>query len=153
MHPVKPRIPPVVVTLVVALLMGWISRWAPALALALPGTPVVMVGLIAAGLLIATLGVVSFRRAGTSLHPLRPGAASTLVTSGIYRWTRNPMYLGLLLCLSGWAVHLSNALPFLLLPVFVLYLNRFQILPEERALESLFGGEFTAYRSRVRRWI
>ena len=63
------------------------------------------------------------------------------------------MYFGLLLILTAWALYLSNVLPFLLLPVFISYINRFQIAPEERALTSLFGREFAAYQSRVRRWI
>ncbi|WP_422879670.1 methyltransferase family protein [Noviherbaspirillum cavernae] len=97
--------------------------------------------------------MVSFRRASTTVNPVSPGAATSLVSAGIYAFTRNPMYLGFLLGLSGWAVYLSNAAAFLALPFFVLYLNRFQIAPEERALQTLFGGEFSAYRGRVRRWI
>ena len=67
--------------------------------------------------------------------------------------TRNPMYLGFLLVLLGWAIYLSNVLAFLLLPAFILYMNRFQIYPEEKALASLFGEEFASYKSRVRRWL
>ena len=63
------------------------------------------------------------------------------------------MYLGLLLVLLGWAIHLSNALAVLLLPALILYMNRFQIVPEERALATRFGQEFAAYKSRVRRWL
>lgn len=63
------------------------------------------------------------------------------------------MYLGGLVILTGWAIYLSNPFPFLLVPVYILYIDRFQIIPEERALTSLFGGEFAAYQSRVRRWI
>jgi len=73
--------------------------------------------------------------------------------SGVYRLTRNPMYLGFLLVLLGWAIFLSNALAFLLLPAFIFYMNRFQIEPEEKALTSLFGQQFVAYTSRVRRWL
>jgi protein-S-isoprenylcysteine O-methyltransferase Ste14 len=75
------------------------------------------------------------------------------VRSGVYSFTRNPMYLGFLLVLVGWATFLSNALAFLILPAFILYMNRFQIEPEERALASLFAEEFVAYKSRVRRWL
>jgi protein-S-isoprenylcysteine O-methyltransferase Ste14 len=84
---------------------------------------------------------------------MNPGASSSLVIRGVYTLTRNPMYLGFLLVLVGWAVFLSNTLAFLLLPVFILYMNRFQITPEERALASLFGQEFVVYKSRVRRWL
>ena len=75
-----------------------------------------------------------------------------MVTSGVYRVSRNPMYAGLLLGLAGWALHLAHPLPFVVLPLFVAYLNRFQIAPEERWLAERFGADFTAYQSRVRRW-
>jgi protein-S-isoprenylcysteine O-methyltransferase Ste14 len=84
---------------------------------------------------------------------MKPQSSSSLVISGIYALTRNPMYLGFLLVLLGWAIFLSNALAFLFLPAVIFYLNRFQIEPEETVLASLFGQEFVAYRSRVRRWI
>ena len=110
-----------------------------------------MMGLL--GLLGSTLGFIEFRRARTTLNPTRPGTSSSLVKTGIYRRTRNPMYLGFLLMLVGWAISMGNVASFLALPVFVIYLNRFQIEPEERALTSIFGDEFTAYCSDVRRWI
>ncbi len=87
------------------------------------------------------------------MNPIKPGAASSLVSSGVYRFTRNPMYLGLSVTLLGWAVFLSNWLALLAVPVFVLYINRFQIDPEERVLSSLFGAEYAAYKEKVRRWL
>ncbi|HEV8366930.1 MAG TPA: isoprenylcysteine carboxylmethyltransferase family protein, partial [Pyrinomonadaceae bacterium] len=75
------------------------------------------------------------------------------VSTGVYRFTRNPMYLGLLLTLLGWAAFLSNPASLLFVPIFVLYINRFQIKPEEQVLSSLFGAEYMAYKSRVRRWL
>ncbi|MFP5406472.1 MAG: methyltransferase family protein, partial [Gammaproteobacteria bacterium] len=86
-------------------------------------------------------------------NPTRPGAASSLVLGGPYRFSRNPMYLGVLLVLVGWAVYLSNVLAFVVLPLFVLYLNRYQIAPEERALSARFGASFDEYRKSVRRWL
>jgi protein-S-isoprenylcysteine O-methyltransferase Ste14 len=109
--------------------------------------------LATAGACISLMAVISFRRARTTVNPLRPGTASTLVTGGIYRHTRNPMYLGLSIILLGWAVYLANAPALLLLPGFVLYIYRFQIVPEERTLAALFGAEYQAYRTRVRRWL
>ena len=79
--------------------------------------------------------------------------SSCVVTWGVYSITRNPMYLGLLMILTGWAIFLSNALALLFLPLFVLYINRFQIKPEERALTAIFGQDYLAYQGRVRRWI
>ena len=83
---------------------------------------------------------------------LKPETASALVVAGIYRHTRNPMYVGFGLVLVGWGIFLGNALAFIFLPAFVLHMNRFQIRPEERALAKIFGPEFAAYQSRVRRW-
>jgi protein-S-isoprenylcysteine O-methyltransferase Ste14 len=82
-----------------------------------------------------------------------PASSSSLVLSGIYKFSRNPMYLGFLLALFGWAVFLSNALAFVFLPAFIFYMNRFQIEPEEKALAGKFGQEFVDYKSRVRRWL
>ena len=85
----------------------------------------------------------TFRKAKTTVNPTKP-YASSLVTWGVYAISRNPMYLGGLTMLLGWAIFLSNPLAFLFLPVYVLYLNRFQIAPEERVLTSLFGGTYVA---------
>jgi protein-S-isoprenylcysteine O-methyltransferase Ste14 len=87
------------------------------------------------------------------VNPMTPEASSALVVAGIFRWTRNPMYLGMLVVLIAWALWLSNALAFIVLPLFVAYLNRFQILPEERALQARFGAEFERYCRSVRRWL
>ena len=103
--------------------------------------------------MVVVLGAIAFRRAGTTVNPLHPENASALVVRGIYRLTRNPMYLGMLILLVGWAVLLANFIPWIFLPGFVLYMNRFQIGPEERMLASMFGNDFTLYRSRVRRWL
>jgi protein-S-isoprenylcysteine O-methyltransferase Ste14 len=129
------------------------ARVLPSSGFHLPGRIWAAGGIALAGALLAFLGVVSFKRARTTVNPMSPGSSSALVTSGVYRLTRNPMYLGFLLILSGWAVWLSNALAFAPLPGFVLYLDCFQIRPEERALASRFGREFSGYTARVRRWI
>ena len=153
MPSLKLKIPPPIVALLVAVLMWVVKRAAPSMTLSLPAHRAAAAALALAGLVISIAGVTSFRRAGTTLNPLRPEKASSLVTSGIFRFTRNPMYLGLLLVLLGWAVFLSNALAFIALPAFILYMNRFQIEPEERVLASVFGQDFVAYQSKVRRWL
>ncbi len=132
----------------------WVgARVAPSAGFSLPARPAIALGLAAVGVGVAVAGVVSFRLVKTTVNPLKPETASSLVVSGIYRVTRNPMYLGALIVLIGWAVFLANALGFFLVPSFVLYLNRFQIGPEEKALTALFDSEFTAYCARVRRWL
>ena len=109
--------------------------------------------LVLAGFSVRATAQLSFLRARTTINPISPSNTSALVSGGIYRFTRNPMYLGRLLQLAGWAVFLSNALAALLLPVYVLYINRFQVQPEERALLERFGSEYAAYQRRVRRWL
>jgi protein-S-isoprenylcysteine O-methyltransferase Ste14 len=131
--------------------MWLVARFSPALAVNLPGR--LGVALAAAGAVIALAGVAEFRRVRTTVNPLRPDRASALVTSGIFRWTRNPMYLGLALALLGWAAFLAHPLAALGVPVFVVWMSRWQIPREERALEALFGEEFARYRTRVRRWL
>lgn len=102
---------------------------------------------------LAFAGKIAFGRAKTTINPLRPANASSLVTSGIYRFTRNPMYLGLLFVLVAWALYLSSALAFVGPYLFVLYIRRFQIAPEERVLAAKFGDAYSDYTSQVRRWL
>jgi protein-S-isoprenylcysteine O-methyltransferase Ste14 len=151
MNALELKIPPPLVALFLAILM-WLT---PALAIAVPlGLRLgVALALLCLGLTISVSGVVAFRRARTTVNPIKASSASALVSSGVYRFTRNPMYLGLSLALFAWAVLLSNPLALLLLPFYVLYINRFQIIPEERVLASLFGTEYSAYKERVRRWL
>ena len=84
---------------------------------------------------------------------MTPESSSALVSGGVYRFTRNPMYLAMLCVLIGWALVVSNVAALVMLPLFVAYLNRFQIRPEERALHARFGAEFERYRDSVRRWL
>lgn len=102
---------------------------------------------------IAVAGVSAFRRHNTTTNPMTPNATKSVVRDGIYGLTRNPMYLGLALALAGWATFLVSAGAFLLVPVFVAYMTRFQIRPEERALLANFGADYAAYMSDVRRWV
>jgi len=153
MRTLELKVPPPAVALFIALLMWLVSWTVPQLGFDFPGRIIVAVALAATGAITIVLGVASFRRAKTTFNPMKPEATSSLVVSGVYKFTRNPMYLGLLLILAGWAVFLSNLLALLLLPAFVLYMNRFQIEPEERALRSRFREEFVAYECRVRRWL
>lgn len=147
------KIPPPAVGLVCGGLMWLASRMTLVAEFTVPGRKPLAVGVALTGLIVAALGVRMFRGAKTTLNPTKPGAASSLVAGGVFRFTRNPMYLGLLLMLLGWAIYLSNALPFLFIPVFIAYMNRFQIAPEERALTLIFGAQYASYRAGVRRWI
>jgi len=106
-----------------------------------------------AGVGFILTGVLSFHRARTTINPMKPDTTSALVCSGIYRVTRNPMYAGLLFILVAWAVFLSSVWALLGPVAFVCYINRFQIVPEERALAALFGTSYAAYTACVRRWM
>jgi protein-S-isoprenylcysteine O-methyltransferase Ste14 len=146
------RLPPLAVTLVAALCMWLISRWMPGLEWGRYWRLVTALLLLAAGILVAVAGVLEFHRARTTVNPTTPQAASAMVRSGIYRHTRNPMYLGMLLMLVAWAAWLASPGACVVLPAFFAYINRFQIEPEERILARLFPGEFDDYRQSVRRW-
>jgi protein-S-isoprenylcysteine O-methyltransferase Ste14 len=152
-HALDLKLPPLALVAAAASLMWLVARAAPAFAVEIAGGNVAAAAFVLVGAAITVAGVVSFKRAKTTVNPLTPSSASSLVVRGVYRFTRNPMYLGFLLALVGWAIHLSNALSFAVLPAFVLYMNRFQIGPEERALGALFPDEFAEYAARVRRWI
>ena len=147
------KIPPPLVLFTCGLLMWLLALLLPSLGIALPGQLALAALLTASGVGVAIAGVLAFRQASTTINPTRPSATSSIVSSGVYRFTRNPMYLGMLLCLGGWAVFLGNPLSLLGLPLFVAYLNRMQIGPEERALAAKFGEPYAQYCARVRRWL
>ncbi len=146
-------IPPPLVAMLIGLLMWLISPNLPTLA-QLGLMDKILVGCcVTAGLGLDLMALISFIRRRTTINPMTPEKTSRLVKTGIYRHTRNPMYVGLLLNLAGWAIYLTHVLPLLLLPIFVYYLNRFQIEPEEQRLAERFGTEFTSYRDSVPRWL
>ena len=120
-----------------------------------PGTPRVALAVILAfvGFSIDIAGVLSFLRAKTTIHPMKPGATSALVTSGVYALSRNPMYVGLLIVLVAWAMYLASVWTLAGPAAFVLYINRFQIMPEERTLAAAFGDSYSSYKRAVRRWL
>ncbi len=147
------KIPPPVVALIVALAMWFAARATSPLAMSLSTRVALATILILLGVAFSATAAVLFGQAKTTRNPLRPQASSALVQSGAYKFSRNPMYLGLLLVLLGWAAALSSAVAVVGPVVFAVYITRFQIKPEERALAALFGAEYANYRQRVRRWL
>mgnify|MGYP003673557609 CR=1 FL=1 len=146
------KVPPPVVLLISAVLMWLISERFPTNNE--PQFRLLIAPILAGlGLSIAVSGILSFRREATTVSPLTPERATSLVIVGIYKFTRNPMYLGLLLILIAWSVFLFSLYSALMLIVFVLYLTEFQIKPEEKALTTLFDDEYVAYTKSVRRWV
>lgn len=153
MNSLELKVPPLILAPLFAVAMWLAARWLPALALDLSWRHA-LGGIVAgAGILLVMSAGYSFRKARTTVNPTKPDTSSTVVATGIYRVSRNPMYLGVLFVLAGWALFLSHALPFLFLPAFVAYMNRFQIAPEERALHAKFGVEYESYKINVRRWL
>ncbi|MFS8535652.1 MAG: isoprenylcysteine carboxylmethyltransferase family protein [Limnochordales bacterium] len=152
---VELRIPPPVVFLVSGLLMRMLAAVVPDLEVPVPdpARTIAAVLLLALGILCGALGLRELHAAGTTPDPRYPEQAAALVTGGIYRYTRNPMYLGMAVILAAWAVWLDNLAALLGVPAFVAYISRFQILPEERALAARFGAAYEAYRRSVRRWL
>lgn len=146
------KIPPVAALLVIAAAMWAAARVLPAFNMSQALRLSLSAALAALGVAVALAGVLSFRRAKTTVNPLQPGASS-LVSTGVYAFTRNPMYVGMAAVLVGWAIYLSSPACLLGPVVFVAYLTRFQIIPEERVLAGLFGESFAEYRKRVRRWL
>ncbi len=147
------KIPPPVVAALVALAMWLVAPLGPRLALGASTSLVLATSLFAVALAFDLAGLLAFRASRTTTNPLTPERASKLVTGGVYRVTRNPMYVGLCFILLAWAVYLSALLPFLGPLVYILYITRFQIVPEERVLRQLFGEQYIQYTARVRRWL
>jgi protein-S-isoprenylcysteine O-methyltransferase Ste14 len=153
MKKLEHRIPPPLLMILTAAAMWAVSRWLPG-----PLLPQVWhyLGSAVFGVLALIMSLAGFRafwRARTTINPVRIEEASSLVTTGIYRVTRNPMYVALTALLTGWAFWLSVPWAFAGPLAFALFIQRFQILPEERVLQEKFGGGYRDYRRRVRRWI
>jgi protein-S-isoprenylcysteine O-methyltransferase Ste14 len=147
------RIPPPVLGLALGLSMWLVARRAPGADVIGPWRWMLGGLLLAGGIAFAALGVRAFRRAQTTIDPVHPERASALVVTGIYRFTRNPMYVGFALLLGAWALVLGSAWTLLGVLVFVAWIDRLQIPPEEHALRAKFGAEFEHYAQRVRRWL
>ena len=147
------KVPPVVLVAIMAAGMWALSRMSPDFSIAVPAAGWVASGVALAGLLIAVLGVLAFRMAGTTVDPRVPEQSESLVASGAYQYSRNPMYLGFLIVLCAWGLWLGNLPALLFLPAYVLYMNRFQIVPEERFMRDKFGDIYKRYCTGVRRWI
>ena len=147
------KIPPIVQLVVFVGLMWILAVLLPSLSSTFSASSLVALVLATAGVVFALFGVLEFRFAATTVDPRVPDQSASLVTSGVYRISRNPMYVGFLLLLIGWGVFLCNIASFLLLPFFVMYMSRFQITPEERFMQEKFGDGYRQYKTRVRRWV
>lgn len=105
------------------------------------------------GGIIGLMGIMEFRKHQTTVDPTQPNKASSIVTTGVYKFTRNPMYLGMLFGLTGATLFYGNPLSSLSILFFIVYMTIFQIKPEEKSLKAKFGREYKQYVSNTRRWI
>lgn len=153
MKSLEHRIPPPIVLLITAALMFVIARATYVVPINQYVRYLTAALLVVIGVSVTLLGMSRFRQARTTLNPVQIDRASSLVTGGIYQLTRNPMYLGLCIILTGVAVFLSAPWTLLGLAIFVVFMSRFQIQPEERAMRTRFGDSYDEYCHRTRRWI
>lgn len=144
------RVPPVALSVVFAAVMWFLPG---VITVLIPGAWVVVTVLATVGAAFCIAGVLAFRNANTTVNPVNPEATTALVMCGVYRLTRNPMYVGFALLLFAFALWLGKISAMLLVPIFVVYLQRFQIQPEEDALRARFGASFETYCQQVRRWL
>jgi len=147
------KVPPPIVALVVAWLMWVLAREAGVQNYEVPYKSMVCAVLVMVGLIVDFSALWLFVKAKTTVNPITPNKASSLVTTGIYRYTRNPMYMGNFIFLLAWLVWMGSAYGVIGLILYVVYMNQFQIKPEESALLNLFGKQYSQFCSQVRRWI
>ncbi len=146
------KIPPPLLMLIVVALM-WLANRLMGMGMAGGLWLIIAIVFALLGIGVAVAGRNAFVRAGTTLNPINLNSASQLVTAGIYHRTRNPMYLGMALLLIGVAIMFANAWLLLGPIAFGLFIQRFQIMPEEQVMQEKFGAAYQAYQQRVRRWV
>jgi protein-S-isoprenylcysteine O-methyltransferase Ste14 len=149
----KNKIPPPILLLITGTAMWFVAHSDFAYSVTVPYPLVLGICLGAIGMLIAVLALRQFKAVETTFNPLLPENASSLVQTGIFGYSRNPMYVGLLFVSAGWALWLGSLSNIAVMLLFVLVITELQIKPEESALRKLFGEDYAAYCRRVRRWI
>jgi protein-S-isoprenylcysteine O-methyltransferase Ste14 len=147
------KIPPPVVALACMALAWGSARLTPQFTYHLPARLPLTVILALVGVSLTFSGFFAFRRASTTLNPHTPERSTVIVQSGTYRFTRNPMYLGLAFVLLAVCAYLANPLTGVAVVAFVAYLTVYQIMPEERRLLEKFGEPYAQYTRSVRRWL
>lgn len=147
----KNKIPPPLVTLLFGMGIYFSTELIPPLAFKYQGTLAITV--LTIGLVIMVSAILTFRQLQTTINPLQPNKATSLAVSGVFRFSRNPMYLAMLLILVALSLASGALAAVFLLPGFVIYISIFQIVPEEQAMEKLFSDQYLKYCKKVRRWI
>lgn len=146
-------LPPPVQAIICAGLMWLISSQLPEFSFSFVLQQPLAILVCIVGIAIDLVSVGLFVKLKTTVSPFSPDKTEKLVTSGLYQFTRNPMYLGMSIILTGLAIWLGNFACFLMIPCFIWYITKLQIIPEEEILLKKFGEEFEGYMLRVRRWL
>ena len=149
----KLKVPPAAQAILFGLLMYIIDKYITIGNFSFIGQTVTAITIFSIGILITIIAIWRFIKAKTTSDPTNPSKATTLVTHGIYKYSRNPMYLTILIVLFSWMIALGNIFNIIVLIIFVYYITTYQIKPEEEALTKLFKNDYTNYCNKVRRWI
>ena len=153
MEKLKLKVPPPIVMLLVATMMWLTSIKSKGFLVPHELQLVIIISICSLATIVIFFSILSFKRFKTTIHPMNPKESKKLITEGMFSYSRNPIYLGMLIFLMAWVFYLSNLYSFTFLIIFILYMNVFQIVPEEEALELNFGVEFIKYKKKVRRWV
>lgn len=153
MNALENKIPPPIVTAIFALVIWLVRGLGPTIPIYGGLKTAIVAVLVAAALFIDISALLEFRKFKTTINPLSPEKASSIVTTGIFSKTRNPMYLGMLILLIAWAIFNGAIIGLAIIPLFWAYITRFQIIPEERVLIEKFGQEYLDYLKRVKPWL
>lgn len=146
-------IPPPLQAILAGFLIWVLSQWLPGLSFSFLFQQPLSIVIAGIGGIIDLISVYAFFLAKTTVSPLSPQKANTLVITGFYRFSRNPMYFGMLLILIGWMLWLGNFAGILPIIAFIISITYLQIKPEEKALQEKFGIDYIHYKKQVRRWI
>lgn len=147
----KTKIPPPIIAIAFIVILYISSLWMDRFIF--EGQSIFSLFIFILGLGCVLSASTQFRRINTTVNPLHPESASHLVVDGIFKFTRNPMYVGLCAVILAFGFYVGTWFVFILLPLFVISINYLQIVPEEVALQKLFGDEYVSYCNSVRRWI
>ena len=147
----KTKIPPPVIALFFIALLYLSTYLIPAFRI--DYQTILAVICLVAGFSPVGIAFFQFKKKDTTLDPRKPENSTELVVSGVFKYSRNPMYAGLTMVLVSACLFLGAWSGLVLIPVFILVINRLQILPEEQAMKKLYGKQYAEYCKNVRRWI
>tara|TARA_S200000501_G_C20641700_1_gene663536 strand:+ start:301 stop:747 length:447 start_codon:yes stop_codon:yes gene_type:complete len=145
------KVPPPIITLICGFLIYLSKPFFPELIFNYAN--ILSLFFLILGLSIIVISFRLFKKEKTTINPIMIEKASLLVTSGVFKYSRNPMYLGMVLILISISIKFNFYGGVLIVAVFFFFITYFQIIPEEKAMLKLFGKEFIKYKKQTRRWI